>query len=420
VPHTEADSHRRATATAPDGESRATAPPSGDGPDAPASGLDGDLWRLFAAMVLFAFGWGLFYQLLNVYALSLGAPRFMIGVLTAVYLAAMTLSLIPASWATDRYPLHRVITAIWWLTVPAAIVFALAPSWQWLLLGQALNGAAVGSNPATKVYIILRSPATHVARNMSYVYAGIPVGMILGPLAGGWLATTVGMRWVFVVAGVFFTASSITVSTLGHTPYHAAGRPWSLRDLAENRVFRRHLAFFVCGFFAVYLGQPFVQPYLSQVHGQGYAALGVFAAIGALGGSVTTYVGGRAVHGYGSRPGIAVVLGFMLVGAILLLTGWAPPLWALAVFAFGAFDAFRFVTSGVVSTSFGSVPPTWGYTIFDAVMGVPMVLASLVGGILYQASYRLPFYAVIVMIVALLLALRFASRSRSWIGESGA
>jgi len=44
-----------------------------------------DLWLTFVSNLLFALGLGLYYQLLNVYAIrNLGAPRFMIGALVAI------------------------------------------------------------------------------------------------------------------------------------------------------------------------------------------------------------------------------------------------------------------------------------------------------------------------------------------------
>jgi predicted MFS family arabinose efflux permease len=236
--------------------------------------------------------------------------------------------------------------------------------------------------------------------------------MAIGPLAGGWLAARYGMRLVFVVAIGFYVASSIVISLIRDTPYHAAGRPWKLADLLGHRAFRRNLLFFFGGFLTVYLAQPFVQPYLAQVHHLSYTALGILAGIGALGGSAITFVAGRATDVYGHRQGIGLTIACLVLGAVLLLTGWAPPLWALAVFFYGAFDSFRFVAAGIVSRSFGSVPPVWGYAVFDASMGLPMAGGALLGGALYREAYGLPFVVVIGLGIVMLLVLAFAGRGR--------
>jgi predicted MFS family arabinose efflux permease len=380
--------------------------------DSPA-GFGRDLWLAFCSSLLFSLGLGLYYQLLNVYAIkNLGAPRFMIGALVAIQLGMTAIGYIPGAWASDHVRLKPIIVAVWWLAVPAALSFALAPSWPWLIPGYLLTGMYMANNPAFKVYIMLKSEPARVARNISYVFASFPMGLALGPLAGGWLAGRYGMRLVFTISIGFYIASSIVICLIRDTPYHAAGQAWRLTDLLANRIFRRNLIFFFGGFLTVYLAQPFVQPYLSQVHHLGYTALGILAAIGALGGSVITFVAGRATDVYGHRQGIGLTIGCLLLGALLLLAGWATPVWALAVFFYGAFDSFRFVTAGIVSSSFGSVPPVWGNAVFDASMGLPAALGALLGGALYRAAYGLPFMVVIGLSALLLLGLAFVRRGR--------
>ena len=51
------------------------------------------------------------------------------------------------------------------------------------------------------------------------------------------------------------------------------------------------------------------------------------------------------------------------------------------------------------------MPPVWGYAVFDASMGVPAACGSLLGGGLYRISFGLPFVAVIVLGIAMLLIL---------------
>ena len=388
------------------------APPDrSSSPVTPHAAFGRDLQLAFASSLLFALGLGLYYQLLNVYAIkTLGAPRFMIGALVALQLAMTALSYIPGAWAADHVRLKIVIVAGWWTTVPAALCFALAPSWPWLVPGYLLTGLYMANNPAFKVYLMLKSEPARVARNISYVFASFPMGMALGPLAGGWLASRYGMRVVFLIAIAFYVASSIVITLIRDTPYHAAGQSWRLAELLANRVFRRNLIFFCGSFFTVYLAQPFLQPYFAQVHHLGYTALGVLAGIGALGGSVITFVAGRTADLRGHRRGIGLTIACLVVGAVLVLAGWGPAGWALGVFLYGAFDSFRFVTAGIVSRSFGSVPPVWGYAVFDASMGVPMACGSLAGGALYRAAYGLPFAVVIALGIGLLLALAFAGR----------
>jgi MFS family permease len=372
--------------------------------------LDRDLKLLALANLLFAFGVGLYLQLLFVYALDLGASRFTLGLLNAIMLAMVALGNVPGAWAARRFRLKPVIVAVWWLTVPAALSFYLAPSWPWLIPGLVISGLYMANNPAFKSYIYLKSEPSRVARNITLVFAMYPLGLVIAPLVGGHVAATYGMRTVFLVSIVMYVLSASTATMIRNTPYHTADAPLSLSALRRNRRFRRYLVFFLAGFLAVYVGQAFLNPFLAQVHGQGYAALGVYASLAALGAAVLTPAMGRVTDLYGPRAGIAGVLTFLLVGAVLLLAGWNPLVWGIAMLFCGAFDALRFVATGIVGDSFQGMPLAWGYAIFDTVMGIPMAGGAILGGLLYGIAYSLPFFLVIAVAAGLLILLLITGR----------
>jgi len=70
------------------------------------------------------------------------------------------------------------------------------------------------------------------------------------------------------------------------------------------------------------------------------------------------------------------------------------------------------VESGIVGRSFVAVPLAWGFAIFESIMGIPMAGASVLGGLLYRQSYRLPFVVVAVLATSLLIGL--AVWPRGW------
>jgi MFS family permease len=369
------------------------------------SRLDRDLRLLFVANFLFAAAYGLFCQILYVYALSLGASSFTIGVMNAILVVSTAAGLIPGAWAASRFRLKPVIAWVWWLDVPCGVIFALAPSWEWLIPGLVLFGISSAIGPAIKAYIVLRSEPQRVARNMTIVMASYPLGFILAPAAGGFIADTYGMRTVFIVSTVVFALSATTVSLLHETPYHAVGEPLHPGSLRHNRSFRRLLAFFLVGFLAAYLAQPFLTPFMAQVHHLDYGQLGVYASLGAVGAAVMGPAMGRVADLYGARLAAGGVLAFLMVGAVLVAAGTDPLVWGLAFFCYGSYDALRSVQSGIVGRSFGRVPLVWGFAIVDTALAVPMAAGSLLGGLLYRQSYYLPFVAVVVLTAALLVAL---------------
>ena len=374
--------------------------------------LDRDLRLSAIANLLFALGVGLYLQLLFVYALDLGASRFTVGLLNALMVVAWTAGLIPGAWAARRFRLKPVIVGVWWLTVPAGLSFFLAPSWPWLIPGLVFTGLYMTNNPAWKSYIVLKSEPARVARNITLIFAMYPLGLIVAPLAGGYLAARLGMRPVFLVSTLLYVASSVTIMFIRDTPYHTADAPLSLTGLRRNRRLHDYLVVFLLGYLAVYVGQAFLNPYLAEVHHQGYAALGVYASLAALGAAVLTTAMGRATDLYGPRAGIAGVLVFLLAGTALLLAGWSPIAWGLAMMLCGSYDSLRLVAAGVVSDSFHEMPLAWGYAIFDTVMGVPMACGAVLGGVLFRTGYALPFVVVIIIALSLLVLLAVGTRSR--------
>lgn len=372
--------------------------------------LDRDLKLLALANLFFAFGVGMYLPLLFVYALDLGASPSTLGLLNAIMLATVSLGNIPGAWAARRFRLRPVIVGVWWLTVPAALSFYLAPSWPWLIPGLVISGMYMANNPALKSYIYLKSEPSRVTSNLTIVFGAYPLGLVIAPLVGGYITSGYGMHTVFLLSLVMYMISSGIATLIRDTPYHSADAPLSLGALRRNRRFRQYLVFFLVGFLAVYVGQAFINPYLAQMHHQGWTALGVYASLAALGAAVMTPVMGRVTDLHGPRVGIGAVLAFLLAGAILLLVGWNPLIWGLAMLCCGAFDALRFVAAGIVGASFRGMPLAWGYAIFDTVMGIPMAGGAILGGLLYGISYSLPFVLVIAVAGGLLVLLLVTGR----------
>ena len=200
-------------------------------------------------------------------------------------------------------------------------------------------------------------------------------------LPGAWSATCFRLKRVLVAVWWLLVPVSLTF---------CLAPTWRIADLRSNRAFRGHVAFFFVGFAAVYVAQPFINPYLAQVHGQGYAAPGVYSSIFALGTVVTIQVMGRLTDRWGPRAGAASVLNLMATGSLVLLVGANPGTWALAMVCCGAFDTFRYVPTMILPDSFGLMPLPWGYAIFDTLTGVPMVCGATLGGLVYRTSFALP------------------------------
>ena len=357
--------------------------------------IDRDFKLLAVANVLYSTGFGMYSQLLFVYALQLGASRFAIGLLNALMWGVIMAVNIPGAWAATRFRLKPFLVATWWLLVPTSLAYYFAPTWQWLIPGLILFGLGYANMPVFKAYIYLKSEPATVGRSMAFVYGSYSLGLVAAPLLGGWIAERYGMKTVFLASTVAFVLSSTVICFLRDAPHHPPKLEWRVRHLLRGTTFRGHVAFFLVGFLAVYVAQAFVNPYLAQVHHQSYLALGVYASLVALGGVLVLQLVGRLTDRWGPRAGAGSALALLLLGCLLLVTGAVPAVWTIAMLCLGAFDTFRLMPSMFLPGSFGDAPVQWGYAVFDTAMGVPMVLGAVLGGLLYRAAYALPFQVAI-------------------------
>jgi MFS transporter, DHA1 family, tetracycline resistance protein len=365
--------------------------------------IDRDFKLLAVANALYATGLGLYQQLLMVYALHLGASRFTIGLLNALMWAVIMVVNIPGAWAATRFRLKPVLVWTWWLLVPTTVFFFFAPTWEWLIPGLVFFGLAYANMPVFKAYIYLKSERQTVGASMAFIYGSYSLGLVAAPVVGGWIAERYGMRTVFLISTVVYVLSAIVVCFLREAPHHAPPPGWRATDLLARRAFRGHLAFFFFGFLAVYLVQPFVNPFLAQVHRQGYAALGLYSSLVALGGVIALQVVGRLVDRWGARAGAGTALGLIATACLVLLVGENPAAWAPAMLCFGALDTFRLMPSMIVPDTFGHVPLVWGYAVFDTATGVPTVCGAALGGLFYRTSYELPFQVAMAVACGLIV-----------------
>ena len=109
---------------------------------------------------------------------------------------------------------------------------------------------------------------------LTTVFAGYSVGAIVGPLAGGILATRLGVRPLFGIA--------LRDLRLLHPAHSAHPRPTTrglhadqrFRSLLRNRRLGSFLALAFLALFAMYLSWPLTPNYLQSTHGVSLTALG--------------------------------------------------------------------------------------------------------------------------------------------------
>lgn len=218
------------------------------------------------------------------------------------------------------------------------------------------------------------------ASALSIYSLGVPIGVMIGAVGGGWLAQNYSWRVAFIVLGLPGVLLAVAIRLLVREPARGAmdttppapRAPYALGDdLRETgRVARAMfgnwtLLNMMLGItlisFASYGGGAFVQPYWSRAFGLDYAQIGLITGLiggasqGAgvlLGGLVSDRLArSGATIWYGLVPAIGIALAYPLILAIYTADSWqAAATWML----FPGALSFTYMgpTYGVVQNAF--------------------------------------------------------------------
>jgi DHA1 family multidrug resistance protein-like MFS transporter len=198
---------------------------------------------LTCCLVSFACNVGSYMRIpiVPLYARSLGADTFQVGVINSAFLFMAALLSLPFGKLSDR--LGRKFFILAGTLVSAGSSFLLYFSrtpvemiWIYLFFGIGL----AAFNPTMMSYVADISPDSHLGRSYGWYTMALYSGMTIGPAAGGFLGHSHGLREVFLISGtfvflmtfmvVFFIPGSRTQPAAGASPVTTAAG----RGLLEN------------------------------------------------------------------------------------------------------------------------------------------------------------------------------------------
>ncbi len=146
---------------------------------------------------------GIISATFSLFAKDLGATVFVVGVLSSLTGLTALFSSIPIGSLSDRIGRARVLIAGVIGFTGVMLLFAVAPSPIFLVPGRLLLGAAgVGAFWIASAYLgdIVTSAERGIAFGLLTTSMGL--GFTVGPIIGGQLADTLGMRWAYVVGAI--------------------------------------------------------------------------------------------------------------------------------------------------------------------------------------------------------------------------
>ena len=363
-----------------------------------------------AALLLWGFGEGMFFNFVPIY---LGRQFLLsesqIGLVLGAFGLSMAVTHIPAGQLADRLGRRPLLIAAWLLGLISTIVMGLALTLPLYLVGLFGYGLTAFVSSPLSSYMTAARGNWPVGTVLALTTATFGLGMVLGPVTGGWIGDTYGMRMSFFVAAGVFVFSNICMFFIERQPldrHDPAAPPPHLR---HNREFVALVAVIAFAIFSMYLAQPLTPNFLEGVRGLSLSETGIIFTAGALGNSLMAILFSR-VH---PRRGFLFAQMLVILFALFIWKGTALPLFALGYFLLGGFRAGRPMALAQARELVHDSQMGITYGILETVSAVIFILTPPLAGVLFEYDPVIVYPLAIGLIaVSILISYKFSPQKK--------
>lgn len=370
--------------------------------------LNGTLLLFMLAMILANIGGNMYGPLLPLYLKSLNASVLHVGLFfTLSQIVPLALQIL-GGWISDTLGRLRSIAMGSVAGVLSYVGLLLAPTWQWVLLGEGLNAVTrslVG--PSFDAFIAENSSEQNRARVFGITQTLFMIVSVVGPPLGSYLVAGYGFKAMILVAGIFYfmaTVIRVRMARAASNGHEANPQRLSLSSLRSN--LGTMFGLVVSGGLITWilltdgirdvsfaLSGNLMPLYLEGIGGLSYVQIGWLNSIFGIAMMSLAVFGGWLADKKGERTGIAV--GFGLVGAALLVFLQAASFWGFAA-SWGLFGMGVGLMSPAYQSLISKAVPAkvrgTAFGLFSTSLGLISLPAPWLGAQLWEmAGPRVPF-----------------------------
>jgi MFS family permease len=292
-----------------------------------------DLLLVILSLLTWGIGEGMFLSFEPLYLQELGADPVRIGAILGALGLAMAAAQAPAGYLADRFGRKPVMVSAWLLGVASTGIMALATTLPFFVVGLLLYGLTAWVVTPLNSYVTSARGSLSVGRVLTLVSATYHAGAILGPLLGGWIGETWGLRYTFGAAAAIFVVSTGMVVFIRPQKIEAVGPGERRRDVFKNTRFLQFLGMVLIVMVALYLPQPLSPNFLQNERGLSVGTIGQLVSVGSVGIVSLNLILGQFPARVGAVLGQVAVAGF----AFFLWRGTGFPWFAVGYFLLGGF-----------------------------------------------------------------------------------
>lgn len=372
--------------------------------------MNRDFIFLILSLILWGIGEGSFFSFIPLYLQELGAKAFQIGGIMGGLSFAAMLCHLPAGYLADKFGRRTLIIASWAIGLIATILMFSAKSLPLFVLSLFLYGATGFVLAPLNSYITHAAPHGVLNRILTIISASFNFGYMFGPLIGGFLGKTIGLRNLFAFAAILFLISTILVFALRPQPITPSPKGIAFFRSIFNLRFSSFIFIIALTIFATYLPQPLSPNYLQNQKFLPLTSIGFLFFVN--GGGIVTF--NLLLGTFAPFFGIIASQLLILVFCSILINTNSIPTFALAFFILGSYRAANTVSVAQLRNYIQPESMGLAYGFAESVFALAMILASLFAGYLYGNEPTTMYsMSIVLTMVALAFTLGFIFLTRS-------
>ncbi|MFM8322347.1 MAG: MFS transporter [Chloroflexota bacterium] len=364
--------------------------------------MNRDLLLLALSLMTWGVGEGMFYYFQPLYLEQLGADPVKIGGVLGLVGLVMTLAYLPAGYLSDRLGRRPLLIFAWVLGALATVLMALASHFYVFVAGMLLYGLTAFVSVPLNSYTTAARGRWSVGRALTLISASFSVGMIAGPIIGGWIGQEYGLQANFKLAPFLFVISTGLILFIRPQPveHSAENEAWArLNGLLSGR-FTGFLVLVFLLMFGMYLPQPLTQNFLQNVRQVNLMQIGQLISARSLGVVALNLVLGHL----NARLGLLLAQGGVALFSLLIWRGSGLPVYMLGYFLLGGYVTARSLVFAQTRALVQARQMGLAYGLVETANSLAIVIGPPIAGYLYKLQPTLIYPGAIVLILVGLAA----------------
>lgn len=378
--------------------------------------MNRNIFFVAAALLLWGFGEGMFFNFVPIYLDNqFHLDESEIGIILGAFGFSMAITHIPAGRLSDRFGRKPLLTCAWALGLISTLVMGFALALPIFLIGLFGYGLTAFVSSPLSSYMTAARGEWSVGKVLSLTTATFGMGMVFGPITGGWIGEHYGMRMSFLVAAGVFIISNLFMLFAQRQPidHHDPDAPPP--TLMSNQRFIVLMGVLAFAIFSMYLAQPLTPNFLEGVRGFSLSETGIIFTAGALGNSLLAIAFSRV----NPRRGFLISQALVILFDLFIWKGTSLPIAALGYFLLGGFRAGRPMAMAQARELVHESQMGISYGIMETISAVIFIITPPIAGYLFEIDPFIVYpISIGLTIVSILVSNYFTRRKEPASGPS--